>query len=399
MTLDKGVSNYTVGTVVFICAIPAATLNIWPRISQMLVEGISGNGIGIILLVAVSALVMAAVPFAMKKAENWGLWSFALAFGIGLAILNFSMAVGAIGKVRDHEADANRSAIARYRALEVRLSELQDLRKGLPAFRETTSEMVETGKAAVNLAIEARNQECRIVGDHCRARVLQLSNRQAELAVLSADHAVSERARGVDRDISAARGELARASPPGAVDRQASRLAGLVAKFIDIGHDGAERVADGLITVLAIAAEAIGLGAPRIIVTALSPVSSPGMAAPQGATNPPASAPSNSLAAQQSPPPPSPAPAPRTIPRRAARQRGSPSDWRNLFLSVRTDGKVNCWSAYTAYKGWCETKSFDPVDFQTFVAEVKIVRDATDNPNSRHSFLNVELKPRLIGAA
>ncbi len=298
MRIEGGVSNYTVGLIVAICAAPAATLNIWPRIAQMLSEGVSGSQVGIVFLVTISALVMAAVPFAMKKAENWGFWSVCLAFGISLGILNYAMAVGAIGKVRDHEADGNRHLLAARSAIESELETALVSRRSLPPFRETTSDMVETGKAAVALAEKARLEECKIVGDFCRARVAQLASRQAELGTLTSDFATSGRARELDRDISNLRARLAAAPNPQAVDRQASRLAGLVTKFIDLGPDAAERVADGLISILAVAAEAIGLGAPRILVTALSGGSSPKTGAPLAPTVPPAAAPPPSSPAE-----------------------------------------------------------------------------------------------------
>lgn len=288
MKIDGGVSNTAVGIVVAICAAPAATLNIWPRVAQMHLEGISGSQIGIILLVSVSALGMAAIPFAMKKAENWGFWSVCLTFGVGLAILNYAMAVGAIGKVRDHEADGNRKLQAQYQALNAQLTDALRSRTLLPPYRETTEQMVETGKAAVALAERARLEECKIVGDYCRARIAQLASRQAELGTLAADFSTTRRAYDLDRAVAELRERTSRQTNPTSVDRQASRLAGLVTVFINLGPDAAERVADGLISVLAIAAEAIGLGLPRILVTALSGVSSPLLPFKVSGTVPPA---------------------------------------------------------------------------------------------------------------
>src|SRR5262245_45311038 len=84
------------------CALPALSLNVWPRIENMLLSGISSQELGIVLLVSISALGMTAVPFAMAKSPNNGFWWFCLVFGIALGTLNYMMAVGAIGKAHDN---------------------------------------------------------------------------------------------------------------------------------------------------------------------------------------------------------------------------------------------------------------------------------------------------------
>ena len=70
----------------------------------------TGNDVGVTLLVVVAALLMAAVPFAMEKAPRiCGFWAVCLVFGVGLAIVNYALAVGAVGKVRDLGAGEARS--------------------------------------------------------------------------------------------------------------------------------------------------------------------------------------------------------------------------------------------------------------------------------------------------
>lgn len=126
MKIDTGVSNLTVGLVVTFCAAPAAALNIWPRVEAMLTRGIHGNDIGIVLLVICAAIGMALVPFAMKKAENFGFWLICLTFGISLAIVNYAMAVGAIGKVRDNESLQAAAIIRQAKTLQARISSAEE---------------------------------------------------------------------------------------------------------------------------------------------------------------------------------------------------------------------------------------------------------------------------------
>lgn len=397
MKIEEGVSNSIIAIVVVLCAAPAATLNIWPRVAQMLQEGMSGSQVGIVLLVAVSALGMAATPFAMKKAENWGFWITCLAFGVGLAVLNYAMAVGAVGKVRDNEADGARAKQARYLSLKRAVEDAEGARKNLPAFTPTTKEMVATGEAAVNFAIQARDQECRIVGDICRARIAQLASRQSELANLSRDFALTERAMALDRHLSEARAQLAATAPaPMYVDAQASRLAALVAGFIDLGPDAAERVANALVSILAISAEAIALGLPRIIVTALTrpvrrePLVAIAASGPEGkgpappaAEKPAAQNPGNA--------------APAAVPRRKTPNRPPAliSLWRSDGnISSRAGSRVNCWTAYTAYKDWAEARRQNPADFAAFCSELKLPVSETP-PTAASFFLDTELPRKL----
>lgn len=397
MKIEEGISNSTTLTIVAICAAPAATLNIWPRVSQMAAEGISGNQVGIVLLVTVSALGMAAVPFAMKKAENWGFWLTCLAFGVGLAILNYTMAVGAVGKVRDGEADENRRKQAIHAELKRGLTEAENARRNLPAFSPTTSEMVETGKMAVALAIQARDQECKIVGDICRARVVQLSTRQAELAALTRDRSLTERAHLLDRSISEARDRLGTVgTSPQHADAQASRFASMVTRFIDLGPDAAERVADWIISILAISAEAIGLGLPRVLVTAI--------AAPKGREEKALVAlPDNSpkgngpAPAEGQKPPAQIAAIAKPAPKRTAAQRPPAlvGTWKADGEICKNVGKkVNCWTAYMAYKDWAEARRQNPVDFSAFCIEVAL--HTTETPAKASSFfLDSEIPVKL----
>jgi hypothetical protein len=306
--IEEGVANWILGGVVIACASPAITLNVWPRIQNMLDSGLSSNQLGIVLLVTLSALGMTAVPFAMKKAPNRGFWWTSLVFGIGLLTLNYSMAVGAIGKVRDEDAGTKQLIISRAGTLKRQIEETRKVRDGLPNFRPTSAEMVDSARAAVTLAIQARDQECGRVGDNCRARQAQVATRQAELQVLVGDRLVNERADHLSARIDQLSNDLLSLGPvPLGADMQASRIAALIGAM-------PERVADALITALALAAEAFALGMPRIIVTALGKPahSASGIARPTGGHSPPSPAPV--AGGRPNPPAQKPNPAPTPLP-------------------------------------------------------------------------------------
>lgn len=264
-------SKFWISGIVLACAAPTATLNIWPRIAQMLSEGLSGSQLGIVILVAVSALGMTAIPFAMQKAENWGFWLTCLLCGAALCIVNYLMAVGAVGKVRDAESGAAGAIISKAAGLSRSISESRKQRDALPTFRWTTEDMVTAANEAVRLAVEARDQECGKVGEWCRARQAQVASRLEERAGVSANRALSRQRKHLDGEVQRLEQELTGiGSIPHSSDMQASRVAAVVSSFISLGPNAAERVADAIVTILAITAEGIALILPRILVTALS---------------------------------------------------------------------------------------------------------------------------------
>lgn len=365
MKLFAGAGNlntYTVIGVVSACAAPALALNVWPRIEAMLTNGITSNEVGIALLVTVSALGMTSVPFAMKKAESWGFWAVCLAFGLGLAVFNYIMAVGAIGKVSDHATDAKASAIHRAITLKERIEELKASRRELGSFKPTTEAMLRAADEAVKLAEDARKQECDKVGDFCRARVAQLSTRLSERAEIAGALSLSRRGAEIDSRRSALDRELAELGPlPRSSDPQAERIKGLL-QFFGAGSFATDAVATGIIHFTAILAELFALGMPRIIVTALArPAGMPHRGGLLAIAPSPAeigrprqralsAATKRNGAAALAPP-------------------GSVRDWAKLSLRPSTE-KLVCWTAYKAYERWCRENAQTPTTFTSFDFEL-----------------------------
>src|SRR5689334_10626672 len=180
--IASGLKKIFVSSIVPACALPALSLNVWPRVENMLASSITSQELGIVLLVSISALGMTAVPFAMAKAPNKGFWWFTLVFGIALGILNYMMAVGAIGKAHDNVTGITLEKQTRQSNLRANVEDLRRQRAALGTFNPTTRDMLDTADRAVGLAIEARDQECGKVGDFCRARQAQLAARQADRA-------------------------------------------------------------------------------------------------------------------------------------------------------------------------------------------------------------------------
>lgn len=377
---------------------------------------------------------MALVPFAMKKAENFGFWLICLTFGISLAIVNYAMAVGAIGKVRDNESLQAAAIIRQAKTLQARISSAEKSLSSLPAFRFTTPEMVETGKEAVRLAEEAKTQECgttqglrlNLQGDNCRARTAQLANRQAELATLSSDFAQSERKISLDKSIEQWQSELTGLGRiPEHSDPQAERLAKLVGKFIDLGETPATTAADGLITVLAIVAEAFALGMPRIIVTALSGGElsrtnresktsqfgrwfrfpsrsrSSDRGEPsrevQGRPALRLSEPKPEIQILAKPTPKFEAPKLKLKPpaKLPALAFGNVATWKVQNLAPSRGDRLSCWEGYTSYKLWAEAQKLPPHNFNVFKTEMASLGVEVEEVLKKPHFKDVKISSSL----
>ncbi len=405
LQIEEGIPNWTLGLIVLSCASPAVTLNVWPRIEAMMIGGMTSNQFGIVLLVTLSALGMTCVPFAMKKADSVSFWWTCLAFGIGLGILNYTMAVGAIGKVRDNEAGERSAIRAKAKSLELQIQEAEGARRSLPAFRWTTSAMVDTAKEAVALAAQARDQECNKVGDHCRARVTQLGNRQSELASTSSDRATTERAEHLDKLILQRRQDLISLGPiPDSPDQQATRIAAVVGALFSLGDNAAERVATGLIHFLAICAEAFALGMPRIITTALSrrDPNHSRRGTQLGRTQVDSNSQEVKNETSQTPPAPPPTPnksqtkaqIPRTKVSVEPMVRAPVTQWKSERL-IRAAGKTRTFECYSDYKAWAAVQNLQPFEFTDFDRSLEQLGIKKIEETKRTFYLEVAIKQPL----
>ena len=368
MTTEKAgnlFASLTIIGVVTACAAPAITLNVWPRLETMWESGWTSNELGIVLLVGISAIAMTTIPFAMQKAPNRAFWWTALAFGVGLAVLNYIMAVGAIGKLSDGATEKAAAAISKAANLKDQLEELRAARRELGAFKPATAEMLKAANEAVRLASEARDRECERVGDHCRARVAQVQSRLSERADITAAAALTRRAIELD----GRRDELERqvgslGSIPRYTNPQAERIKSIV-QFV-YPKAATEAVASGIIHFLAIAAELFALGMPRIIVTALSrPIvrtENAGRGRPQllGALSPRPIA--NRRGHQQKLSPPANG-------RVTAHTIVTVAAWKAEAIRPGKS-KAVCWDVYQRYVKWCKEQGASPATFTQFDFEL-----------------------------
>jgi hypothetical protein len=233
----------------------------------------SGNDVGVVVLVIVAALLMAAVPFAMEKAGNWGFWIVCLIFGAGLATLNYTLAVGSIGKVRDLNAGPARELVHKAASLNSRIERARNSRNRLPQFAWTSAAGAAAAKRAADAAAVSREEECTKRGKAAnlgRDREADERTALAALTVAESARGLTEQAEQLDAEIRRLEQELAALGAiPENVDAQAARLAKVAGRFVDLGDKPVEAVADTVISAMSVFAELIGLG-PRVIVTAMA---------------------------------------------------------------------------------------------------------------------------------
>src|SRR5262245_48477452 len=161
-------------TVFAICVAPSVAANVWPRLTHIRTEGAAnGTEVGITIAVTLSALGMAAVPFAMRNADSLLFWLTCLLTGLGLATFNYSMAVDLVTRWRDETPAAVKQLTAA--ALDRRITDATAAKAKLPQLPHTTAAMVTAAKGAVDLATQART------GDNCRLRVVELTKAMADL--------------------------------------------------------------------------------------------------------------------------------------------------------------------------------------------------------------------------
>ena len=256
-------------TVVAACVAPSAAANVWPRLTHMWGEGAAnGTEVGITIAVTLSAVGMAAVPFAMRNAESVLLRLMCLLMGLGLASFNFSMAVDLVTRWRDENPAAVKQLTAA--ALDRRITDATAAKAKLPQLPHTTAAMVTAAKTAVDLATQARTQECGTVGDNCRTRVVELTKALADLRAAETNRANTVKLERLDGEIRSASKERLDLGPiPHDTDPGAAKIGNLLAKVVDLGPRPDLVVSDWWPAWVAIIIELIGLVLPTIILTAL----------------------------------------------------------------------------------------------------------------------------------
>jgi hypothetical protein len=404
--------------VVTLCALPSAALNVWPKVPQLLSGTAAGSDVAFVVIVVTAVLLMAAVPFAAKKASNLGWKALFWTFGLALATLNYSLAVASVGKLRDLDAGPLRELVHKAAALDSRIERAKNSRKQLPqAPPAVDQKMLDAADQSVTLADEARRQECGRIGENCRLRVAELKEATDRRAPLLAQKVVADQIARLETEIRDLERERQNLGPiPENVDAQAVRLSKQLGSVVDLGANPVEATADILISGMSIFAELIGLLGPVIFMTAMSPGSEDRPARsrwwpwrrqiePDVSTK--IAVADTTAAPKPAAPAPSPAiPAPKKkankIKAAGVRELSSVREWKESRTAARSGSKVKPGDAYAAYKDWCVENGKGPVSLTAFGTIMKGELGVLyEEKNKRGFYLDIALvgAPKLVASA
>jgi hypothetical protein len=123
------------------CVAPAATLNIWPRLHDMIAGQVDPKVAGLVALQSASVAVMAATPFALERpgARKRRIQ----AIGAMCLAMNFYLAMTGIASIFDTQSDTRQTAINKNDSLRTELVELRNQRQALPPFKPAAQAMVD----------------------------------------------------------------------------------------------------------------------------------------------------------------------------------------------------------------------------------------------------------------
>lgn len=266
------VPETVVAAVVVACAMPSAAANIFPRAAAIWVGSAAtpGNAAMVVLLI-MTALIMAACPFAIKMASNSLEKAAFLAIGLGLATFNYAMAHDTMGKLRDGTAAPVRKLQADSAALKSRIARAETAATKLPQLPPTSAAEVLAADDAVKLAQQIKDQECVKLGDNCRLlRIPELNVAIAARSKVLAARSITEQREAIERERAQAQADLDKLGDvPEHADKSASRLAKGLGHWIDLGSDPDETLIDWLINATAAVVELVGLAGPRMILLAI----------------------------------------------------------------------------------------------------------------------------------
>ena len=265
-------SNLIAIAVILTCAAPSLTANLWPRVFKMLAEGASAPEAGMAIAVAVSAIAMGAVPFAMKQSRTFGLfWLACVGLGTAVAMFNFLMACELAGKFRDDLSAPAAQTIAKAETLRARIAGAKSTRAALPPAEPWTTEAaLDTAKRAVDTAEISRADECKRRGQFCRDRESDERIAMRTWAAATQARAVTAQHERLDSIIARAEAELdGLGLVPAVVDPAAARIGKAIGIFVDLGPRPAEVISTWWPTFIAAIIELLGLLGPRVILTAI----------------------------------------------------------------------------------------------------------------------------------
>jgi hypothetical protein len=220
---------------------------------------------------AMAVIVMAGMPFAIKKTRDFSGKAGLFVLAVVLLFLNFLNALDLAGKARESATGVARGTLAKAAGIKSRIEDLEKSRAQVPQFTFTSAAMVQAAQSAVSAADMARDAECKKVGDKCRQRQDEASTAAAKLGEVAAQRELTERATRLDEDIAQAKGELLALGPlPAHADATASRLTRIIGLVMTVDQNTDDAVAEWRPIVFAFGIELLAFLGPLGMIAAFS---------------------------------------------------------------------------------------------------------------------------------
>jgi hypothetical protein len=254
-----------------LCLLPSAVVNVLPHIQAMRETGDLPSEAGSVSFQAMAVIVMAGMPFAIKKTRDFSGKAGLFVLAVVLLFLNFLNALDLAGQARESATGVARGTLAKAAGLKSRIADLEKSRAQVPQFTFTSSAMVQAAQSAVSAAETARDTECKKVGDKCRQRQDEASAATAKFGEVTAQRELTERAEKLDTQILEAKGELLRLGPlPAHADATASRLTRIIGLVLTVDQNTDDAVAEWRPIVFAFGIELLAFLGPLGMMAAFS---------------------------------------------------------------------------------------------------------------------------------
>lgn len=375
--------------------IPALVLNAGGRVLQMWTTGkVEIEPLASVLFIVASIALLGFCGIAIAKSETRASRFWIGVVGVVFVVVNFILALDVVSHSRDTTSDPRKHTIQQAANLQNDLKRARQERADLKQ-PETwaTAESIDAAKSAVQSAETARAQECGKVGDNCRTRVRELSERQLELGKLMAAKTATDMIIAADDKITAISSEI---SGLGVVPTHADPGSARMARLTTLSE---ATMAELLPLIFAACFELLALVGPHIAMIALGEprrpraTQEPVQAAPVVVESKPVEVAPEPVRVNLAPSVPS-----RPRPKLATSNKlptGAVLDFLGEGVNFTAGPETEMTDTFIAYSAWCSSSGLRPMGVDRFVPEIerscKQFGISIREDGDRHYLVNVQL--------
>jgi hypothetical protein len=344
---------------------PSALCNVLPHIETIS----NARDAGVAVFFLMSVLVMAALPFAVKRLADPLHQGTCFVVGAVLLILNFANALDSGEVIQAYLTGSAREKLTRADGLRTEITRLETAQKMIAAHVVTSDETVTTKAADLRSAETSRDAECRRGrGPNCLSLGKQATDAKVALDKATRDRDLTREESSTKDAIAKTRQALADLGPlPKDVDPTAAKLIRIMAVVSPVTPYANETVSEWRKIGFALGVELLAFSGPMIILALFGvslarkdtlPVVTQTVTHPSPVTH---ETPKDTPAPKKTPP--------KTPPKRTPKtdtETGDVGDWLKE-RTVKTPGeKLQCAKAHESYIGWCKGKKVGHLNLTLF---------------------------------